>query len=198
MFRLISGIGCFALRRLARTLPAICGLLWLGAAPVRAQTYDFTFTGTSGCVVCGITQGVFTFAGGNFTSFSGVANGLSAEGLADGSFFLSPITSSSYNGQTAPFYYYIVDGVSNTSGLSVEIALGGVNNFPSYVRLNSGTFALVQGGPSTVVAQTPAPIPGTGALSWLAFGLIGLCYRRKAISAALRSARARIAGRASA
>ncbi len=58
-----------------------------------------------------------------------------------------------------------------------------------------------QGIPFTMETMTyagPAPVPGAGTLSWLVLGLGIVIIRRKTVSAAVRSAYARIAGRASA
>ena len=58
-------------------------LLALQASDVRAQTYDFTFSGTSsvGGGAGSITGGVITGSGGLITNISGTASGMSSVGL---------------------------------------------------------------------------------------------------------------------
>ncbi len=161
-----------------------------GASGARAQTYDFTFTGSGGQ---SITNGIINVASGSVTSISGTASGLSAEGLNDGAFsFLSPVN---YNFSYASPTNYAVLACSsiacdsNISGTVFNLESGG---FANSVRNPAAGGASVS-GTSTLVQATPAPEAATGALSFLILGLAGLWHKRRELLTFVRERRLKIA-----
>ncbi len=181
--RIISSIG-FAL------------LLQLGAggSVSMAQSYSFTFTG-NGCGGCAITNGIANVIGGSVHDVSFYASGFATAPLSvlSGSTTWSSISGTS-NQVTATSLLFQQSGYPAIQ-LFIDPTNNAMNTSTVEYLTSAGVVTQTINGTATMA---PAPVPGAGTLSWLVLGLGVAIIRRKSISAALRSAYARIAGRAAA
>ena len=174
---------------------ALGAQLGFGGQQASAQTYNFTFTCGVGC---GIANGVVISSAGSITSIAGTATGLSAFGLTDGGFSYTSNLHTNNDNYTSPSnFYFNVDTNGGGSNPHEEFQLLNGTNISSVIQFITISNYPTQLG-TTTITGTPAPVPGAGTLSWLVLGLGIAVVRRKAISAALRVADTRIAGRASA
>jgi hypothetical protein len=150
----------------------------LGGRPASAQTYDFTFNDGMGGT---ITSGVLTYAGGAPISVSGNANNLTFFGLSNGTF---DWTSLLHNNST-PFYNSSSDyGLEVTHDSAPFVDAVEISLFPGADQAQVICYTTACGGlnddvgTSTVDVVTPAPVPGTGLLSYIVFGIGGLWIKR--------------------
>ena len=203
-------------RTFALVLAACILLLTYSVRQASAQTYNFSFSGST----WGISSGSVTFSGISITSITGNFSGLANQGIATGTQTFATFGVNSAKLVSATDYYFDVS-LNNSNSNAPELFFGDGNSFSTYCggnscnnnggTLQSGVDLLgTPGGSGTQIvtalcgtacaltAASPAPVPGAGTLSWLVLGLGVVIVRRKAISAMLRSAYSRIAGRASA
>jgi hypothetical protein len=186
---------------------AVSLALWCGsAAEAWAQSYDFTFSGTSGVNAASVLDGVLVMQPSPFPfpdppQLAGVSGTLAGTpssidgpisfasyGLVD--YYRSPTV---YNLQfefTTPNYsgyytMYLSPGADN----SVIYSFG--TPFNSYFGTSTVT-------PADPPVATPAPIPGAGLLSSLVLGFAGLLYRVKRNLGSAKNAVARLSSAASA
>lgn len=161
-----------SLTRTLRLILAIIATLFAGGRLATADTfYDFTFTGTT--AVASILGGVLDVSAANqIVSVSGTANGLTAQGIPNGSFMFTP-SSTIFNTYVSPADYNFA---ATYSGGGVFQLLPGASNsfFGSYTAV-SGTSTVTRRA-----AGAPAPVPGGGLLSFLAFAVAGMLYGAKA------------------
>jgi hypothetical protein len=155
--------------------------LWCGSsAPALAQTFDFTFSGAAADDSGLITNGILTLnSSGHVTTASGTLSGVSP-GNDGGAFQLFY----SYNGNyynSSNDYHFEFAATTSGGGDTIEIDSG--NTSEIFTNDNSTYMGL-----STVNEQTPAPIPGSGPLSYLVLGFGGLFINRKRLSRAARMA----------
>ena len=154
------------------SLAVCCG----SAAPASAQTYDFSFTGSGVTIM----NGILVLSGQYVISASGTLSGVSSS-ADDGTFQLdSSFNSLYYN--TSNNYHLEFDVITTPGGgVDTVDLLSGVN--ASVVEAGGNPY-----NGTSVVTSTPAPIPGSGPLSYLALGLGGLFINRKRLWRAARMA----------
>jgi hypothetical protein len=158
--------------------------------PSFAQSYNFDFEAN------GVSAtGLFNVSGGTITGISGTVsdasvvnfNGSIASILSPG----SSINTAGFSNDNSLYYptppYLDDHGVSfqldNQTDLNLYYQ---TTNDPGYILQGS------TGGIGTLsVTQTPAPLPGSGLLSYLALGFAGLFFQRKIIGHKIRSELAR-------
>ncbi len=169
------------------------GALVLMQSRASAQTFNFTFSGGGAT----ISAGTVLVSAGNITSISGTASGLTGAGIGDGAFIFNTSLFTGTFSYTSPANYSVDVFTNSGSAPYNEFFL---SNGSSQVNKTNGGSQTIFFGSSTFsnAAASPAPVPGAGTLSWLVMGFGIAIVRRKAISAVLRSAYSRIAGRASA
>ncbi len=194
MTRLVRFIACAAFTLLLQ--------LGIGGQQASAQTYNFNFNGGT----FGIFSGTFQITGTTITSVSGTVsgsmdgNGSLSLGAAAGTFDpLFPSRAVTYTLLSTTAKPYLPDGANS----ELELVAGGTtyrlySSGANYGVADYVNTAQLMSAANESLQATPAPIPGAGTLSWLALGLGIVIVRRKGISATLRSAYSRIAGRASA
>jgi hypothetical protein len=147
-----------------------------------AQTFDFTFSGVSSSNTALILNGIVSTGGGSgdqIVSASGMLSGVSPS-TSDGTFSL--LGSANDNYYYSSSNYNLEFDVSTGSGFcqtigtcnDIVVLQSGVNT--SWVEPYAGSQYY---GTSDLTTSTPAPIPGSGPLSYLAFGLGGLFIKRK-------------------
>ena len=144
------------------------------ASGAHATTYDFTFDCGAGC---GITNGMINVFGGNVTSISGTASGLSAEGLNGAFSFNSALVTSSSTFTSSSSYGFNV-ATNNETPTYVQFVL----SKPGTSVINYAPAAgspLAQTGNSTVVQGVPTPVAGSGLMSFLMLGFAALMFRAK-------------------
>ena len=141
------------------------------AAPASAQTYDFTFSGGGASVL----DGVLTLSGGNVTSVSGTLSGVTPN-VDNGT--MSLFATGGSNFYTSPAAYQFGFEVNTSGGGSDFLSLTPGAGNSQIVAANGATYT----GASSAT-PTPSPLPGSGPLSFLVFGFVGLFIMRKQLAA---------------
>jgi len=162
---------------------AVSLALWCGsAASALAQTYDFSFTaeGVQGSAVL-VTNGSLGLISGTTLTFpAGVSGTLSSNAPGASTYGTMPMLMSTsaqpYFSNTPandPVFFMSNDEYDIVTPSTLFVEEGGPNYFAFPISNES-------------LSSTPAPIPGTGVLSYLALGLGGLFFYRKRLWRAAR------------
>jgi hypothetical protein len=172
---------------------AVSLAVWGASTAAFAQTFDFSFSGSGGVMASGVFD--VTGTSGNYT-ITGISGSVSG--------FANALDNGSIQSLLAPGFYLDNDNILSYPNSPYLDGNGGV----SFTLSNGSTgdenirdagngeyeFQNSEGGPFTgsvgtlSLTQTPAPIPGAGLLSYLAFGFGGLFINRKRLWRATRMA----------
>ncbi len=172
---------------------ALAGLFTANVETASAQTYDFTFSCGAGC---GITNGVVTVLTGTVQSVSGTLIGVPAvlHGAASFSYALPNQFVWLYTDPTN----YMMDVYSGPFEINIGAGMDLSNCYNEQSGCSWSTEKLYVGGSSLAgsstmtLASTPAPVPGSGPLSYLAGALIVLGIKRKRLIGQARSLAGRL------
>ncbi len=172
-----------------------------------ATEFDFSYSGLTGGAAI---NAAIIYSGATITEFKGTSSGLSAYGLGSNFDITSGITTGNvYYGGSSSWVYEFDYAGSNGDRLNIasdqatdqtQQALTPTQHFqqasistipfpPTSINLPYGSGSL---------AATPAPVPGSGPLSYLALAVGILLYNRKRLLGMASSLTIRLSHRASA
>ena len=188
-------------RRIALVLVA-AALTEASVHPATATEFDFSYTGLSGGAAI---NAAIIYSGATITEFKGTSTGLSAYGLGPSFDMTTGLTTTSlyYASPAAWVYEFTYNG-----GTILNVASDNITDFQQWsanpsqrvstARINApGTVQTVPYGGGSIAA-TPAPVPGSGPLSYLALAVGILLYNRKRLLGMASSLTIRLSHRASA